>query len=193
MEKKLLLCICLFATMFLIISCKKTPVEEFIMTMTEAKESLLQVSNTSELKSIEEKVSEVLKKETKKIANYTKEEQKEMKKAFRDFYLEKERLFGYNDAYFHFTIHFGDVIARMERVKSQDEYYMVRNKFEQICNEFEVLHNSQPELYTENQWNELVLMQFQFLKVASDSQFSDYRFRIGNVENLDSINVEFDK
>lgn len=193
MEKKLLLCICLFATMFLIISCKKTPVEEFIMTMTEAKESLLQVSNTSELKSIEEKVSEVLKKETKKIANYTKEEQKEMKKAFRDFYLEKERLFGYNDAYFHFTIHFGDVIARMERVKSQDEYYMVRNKFEQICNEFEALHNSQPELYTENQWNELVLMQFQFLKVASDSPFSDYRFRIGDIDNLDSINVEFDK
>lgn len=193
MEKKLLFSICLFAAMFSIISCKKTPAEEFIQTMTEAKERLSKVKTTTELQTIEEKVSEVLKKETNNVANYMKEEQNEMMKAFRDYYLEKERLFGYEDPYFHFTIQFGDINDRMSKVKTQDEYYMIKNKFEQISNEFDMLHNSKPELYSEERWNEIIMMQFQFLKVASDSPFSDYLFHIGDVDNLDSINVEFDK
>jgi hypothetical protein len=193
MEKKLLFSICLFAAMLSIISCKKTPAEEFIQTMTEAKESLSKVKSTKELQTIEEKVSEVLKKETNNVANYTKEVQNEMMKAFRDFYLEKECLFGYEDPYFHFTIQFGDINDRMSKAKTQDEYYMIKNKFEQISNEFDMLHNSNPELYSEERWNEIIMMQFQFLKVASDSPFSDYRFHIGDVDNLDSINVEFEK
>jgi len=55
MEKKLLFSICLFAAMLSIISCKKTSAEEFIQTMTEAKESLSKVKSTKELQTIEEK------------------------------------------------------------------------------------------------------------------------------------------
>lgn len=192
MEKKLFLCICVLS-MFTFISCKKTPAEEFIQAMTEAKERLSEIKNAAELQFIEEEVSELLKKEADNIANYTKEEQNDMMKAFRDYYLEKERLYGYDDPYFHFTIQFGDINDRMSKAKTQDEYYMIKNKFEQISNEFDMLHNSNPELYSEERWNEIIMMQFQFLKVASDSPFSDYRFHIGDVDNLDSINVEFEK
>lgn len=193
MRKNLLLSICLFAAMLSIISCKKTPAEEFIQTMTEAKENLSRVKSTSELQSIEDKVSDLLSKEADNVNNYTDEEQREMKIVFRDFFLEKEELFGYDDAFFHFNINFEDVIDKMSKVKSKDEYEIVQHKFEQICNEFETLYNSKPELYTKDQWNELLLMQFQFLKVASDSPFSNYGFHISDVENLDSINVEFEK
>lgn len=193
MRKNLLLSICLFAAMLSIISCKKTPAEEFIQTMTEAKENLSRVKSTTELQSIEEKVSDLLSKEADNVNNYTDEEQREMKKVFRDFFLEKEELFGYDDAFLHFNINFEDVIDKMSNVQSRDEYEIVQHKFEQICNEFETLYNNKPELYTKDQWNELLLMQFQFLKVASDSPFSNYGFHIGDVENLDSISVEFEK
>lgn len=193
MRKNLLLSICLFATILSIISCKKTPAEEFIQTMTEAKENLSRVKSTTELQSIEEKVSDLLSKEADNVNNYTDEEQREMKKVFRDFFLEKEELFGYDDAFLHFNINYEDVIDKMSKVKSKDEYEIVQHKFEQICNEFEALYNSKPELYTKDQWNELLLMQFQFLKVASDSPFSNYGFHISDVKNLDSINVEFEK
>ena len=46
------------------------------------------------------------------------------------------------------------------------------------------------ELLLENSDNENYFLN---LKVASDSPFSNYGFHISDVENLDSINVEFEK